>query len=183
VKPHEKAMLDLVDRGVFRVDNDGRIWRTAVLTRSGRVKPVEPRRGEQLKEDGYSQVRAQTNGVAVVMLAHRMVWLVLVGPIPALQEVNHRNGRRSDNHPRNLEVLTTAGNLVHAYEVLDRARAAGERNGRHKLTAMQVREMHTQYAAGATKRGLAREFGVTPPMVRRILSGAAWRDEFPAVAA
>ena len=140
---------------------------------------MTPNRAEQLKSDGYSQVRAQVSKQEIAIGAHRLVWLVLCGDIPDGREINHRNGCRSDNHPANLEVVTPGENLLHAYAVLGRHRAAGERNGRHKLTRQQVAELRERRQAGESKRSLARRYGISPPMVRRIIDGRAWRDEFP----
>jgi hypothetical protein len=180
VKAAEAAMLALIERGVFAIDDAGQVWRRGVLTRGGRIKSVAPRRAEELRPDGYCRVRAGVEGHEINVAAHRLVWLTRGGTIPSGCEVNHLNGVRSDNRPANLEVTTPGGNLQHSYSTLDRVRPAGERNGRHKLTSEQVRQIHLRLRGGEAKRSLARAYGVTPAMIRRIAAGDAWRDEYPA---
>jgi hypothetical protein len=181
VNDTERLMLAAVHQGIFRVDNDGTIWRIGARTRIGRIRPVEAKRAEELRPDGYSNVRLTIEGREIAIGAHRMVWLHLNGDIEEKLEINHRNGRRSDNHPSNLEPLTPGENLKHAYDQLGRFRPAGESNGRHKLTRELVQQIHDRYSAGESKRSLSRQFGVAPAMIRRILSDTAWRDEFPHV--
>lgn len=52
--------------------------------------------------------------------------------------------------------------------------ARGERQGSAKLTASGVRQIRSLRSKGATVMGLAREFGVTPPTIRAVLSGRTW---------
>jgi DNA invertase Pin-like site-specific DNA recombinase len=51
-------------------------------------------------------------------------------------------------------------------------RARGEKHGRAKLTAGQVREIRS---AGGTVYGLAKRFGISRRQIRRILDGDQWR--------
>lgn len=175
----EKIMITAIAQGIFRVDADGRIWRTAVRTRTGRVRPIKERRAEELRPDGYSNIRLQVDGREYQLGAHRLVWLSLHGDIAPGMEINHRDGARSANALSNLEPVTPGDNLQHSYDQLGRVRMGGERNGRHKLTAATVREIHVRREQGESKRSLSRRFGVSPPMIRRILAGTAWRDEYP----
>ena len=46
--------------------------------------------------------------------AHRIMWMLHVGTIPAGMVVNHRNSRRWDNRLANLDLTTRAGNGKHA---------------------------------------------------------------------
>lgn len=50
----------------------------------------------------------------------------------------------------------------------------GESHHAAKLTDEIVRECRRRHARGATKRGLAREFGVAQITMQRLLSGATW---------
>jgi hypothetical protein len=55
------------------------------------------------------------------------------------------------------------------------SRARGERMGTAKLTEAAVREIRERQAQGESKRGLARDYGVTEKLVRLICSREAWK--------
>ena len=77
--------------------------------RSNRVKAGVPIR--QPKSNlHYVQVRLD----GVLLLAHRIIWENMVGPIPKGMEINHINGRKDDNRLCNLELVTHAHNMQHA---------------------------------------------------------------------
>ena len=50
--------------------------------------------------------------------AHRLVWRHFHGPIPDGMTINHKNGKKQDNRPENLEVMTYAEQTKHAIDVL-----------------------------------------------------------------
>lgn len=56
----------------------------------------------------------------------------------------------------------------------------GERNGNHRLTADEVREIRKMYASGDwTQRELAREFGVAQGNIAFIVTNRTWRHLLP----
>ena len=54
---------------------------------------------------------------------------------------------------------------------------SGERNGRSKLTAEDVLTIRTLYDCGDTQAQLAKDYGVTPSHMSRIISGEHWKEE------
>lgn len=184
MREDEKTIISLIAKGVFRIDDQGQIWRTGVLTRTLNVKSIPAQRAEAITAKGYARVSVGMRRRTLYIAAHRMVWFAAGRAIPDGYELNHINGRRADNRLSNLEIVTKSGNLQHSYDVLQRTRLAGEMNAQHKLTWEQVREIRARFADGEPKRSLARAYGVTPPLIRKIVNGAAWRDDaFPAVTA
>lgn len=179
MRTSELIILELLREGFFSIDNQGHVWRHVAISRTGRRRTIDPVRADKVRADGYSIVRVCMAGCEHYMMAHRLVWASLHGHIPSDMEINHRDGQRSHNHPTNLELVTPGENLTHAYRVLGRFRAAGERNGKHKLTADQVTQIHVRLRNGESKRGLARAFGVSHVAIRKIATGQNWRDEFP----
>lgn len=175
----DEKLLGLVCSGYFRVDNDGSIWRQQVGTRTGNRRAISPVRADIVSNTGYRRVRFGKRGT---FSAHRMVWVVLRGPIPDGLEINHKNGNKADNRISNLELLTHKANVHHAFRVLGVPPVAGEANGQSKLTAAQVVEIRAAINGGEPKRALARRFGVTPTLIRHIASGRAWKHAaFPEV--
>lgn len=171
--------MALVRDGVLSVAADGAVWREKTFGRTGRARPVEPVRVDAVRADGYRSVQCRGHRI----LAHRLVWLVLSGPIPDGIEINHIDGHPGNNAFSNLELLTPSANTLHAYSLRGSERVQGESNGRAKLTLEKVAEIRVRAAAGEAKKALAREFDVAPPMIRRIVAGTAWRCEFPALPA
>ncbi|QSQ19281.1 tyrosine-type recombinase/integrase [Pyxidicoccus parkwayensis] len=90
----------------------------------------------------------------------------------------HGRQRRPDYdiNSRFRTALMRAG-IVDGYEftcVARKTRAPGERNGRSKLTALQVRDLRKRAAKGTTQAELARSFGVSPRTVGMIVRGERW---------
>lgn len=54
------------------------------------------------------------------------------------------------------------------------AKFQGENNGRSKLTANDVREIRAEFAAGASKKGIARKWGVSDTNIISIIRRETW---------
>lgn len=108
----EEHAVALVNFGVLRVDDLGRVWRHAKRTRSGWLD-VEPKRIDP--GDRYLSVRFQHHGKVVNVKAHRLVWAVAYGPIPNGLQINHKDSDKYNNRLANLELVTAAGNIQHSY--------------------------------------------------------------------
>jgi len=107
--------------------------------------------------------------------AYRVVWEEVHGPAPDGLEVCHTcdNGRCvAIGH---LFLGTHAENMADMKRKGRAARNEGEWHGRAKLTGAQVTEIRSRYAAGATKKGLGRAFGVSPRNIRSIVLRETWR--------
>ena len=55
-----------------------------------------------------------TPGRTATVMAHRVIWEAVHGPIPEGLEINHMNARKDDNRIENLELVTRQGNCQHA---------------------------------------------------------------------
>ena len=99
---------------IFEIDEQGHIWRIAEMKR-GKVQPVERRRAEYPRDDGYLRVRMGINGIRIRVSAHRLVYRFFHGPIPANAIINHKEPElgRAHNHPDNLEPLSQSNNIKH----------------------------------------------------------------------
>src|SRR6266700_6502759 len=106
-------------------ENVGRIW--------------EP----HICENGYIRASFAANGQHQEYL-HEWVALIYLGPCPRGKEVNHKDGNKLNNDPRNLEYVTHKQNFEHAVKNGLRLRAYpnyGIRNGNAKLTVKKVRKI------------------------------------------
>ena len=93
-------------------------------------------------------------------VAHRVAWQLIHGSIPPRYAVRRTCGNLLCVRPEHLQLVSGA-----------------ECAWRAKLTPDQVSTIRTRYAQGTmSQRGLAREFGVSPQSINRLLHGLTWRE-------
>lgn len=157
--------------GLYDVSDCGDVWSRPRNGKSGRLLKAQTMRG------GYLAVGLCAGGRQQTLFVHVLVMGAFVGPCPAGLQTRHLDGDPTNNvWPANLTYGTAVENA--ADKVVHGTVLAGERHPRHKLTRVDVQAIHEAWRGGESKRSLARRFGVTPPMIRRILAGTAWSDEF-----
>lgn len=126
---------------------------------------------------GYLQfAMSLPGGRRVQMKVHRAVALAFLGPRPPEAQINHISGDKRDNRVVNLEYVSARRNVRHAWEKgLRRAeQVQGERHGRAKLTADDVRHIRLVGSA-ANIHDLAERYGVTPQCIDSVLQHKTWR--------
>lgn len=149
-----KRAHELVADGTLRIDNEGRIWRCALISHGTR-REIQPRRAETISGKGYLALALQmpdTKRLAKVM-AHRLVWETLRGPIPDGMQINHKDLNKANNHPNNLEVVTPAENIRHSYA---NGRTIPWSVKRAGLPKYKDRKRREAISPGCTKEGLWR---------------------------
>ena len=109
-------------------------------------------------------------------MAHRLVWRHFNGPIPEGLTINHKDGRKQNNRPVNLELATPSEQQIHALRVLKVGRVdqRGERNAMAKLTASQASEIRSRRAAGERLKSIAADFRISDRTVSKIARGSRW---------
>ena len=108
--------------------------------------------------------------------AHRVSWEIENGPIPPGLQVLHHCDNRKCVKPAHLFLGTKKDNYIDS-KTKDR-HSRGERSGQSKLTDKQVLEIRRRYRPGDRKASLsvlAREFGVHPPAIYKIVKRIHWR--------
>lgn len=109
------------------------------------------------------------------VMAHRVLWESVNGPLPADQVINHLDGDKQNNRPSNLEGVSQSGNMLHAFATgLKQPHPRGEGHFNVTLTADAAAEIYERWAAGAAQTALAREFGVGKNVVWRLVNGLTW---------
>jgi hypothetical protein len=160
--------------GVYEISDLGRIKRIKKHSRckTGLLACT-------VKTNGYpiAHLRDGPERHAQVLL-HRLVALTFLGPPPdGRDQVNHKNGDRSDPRAINLEWVSCSENHAHAYDVLRRAKVSnkGELAGRAILSESDVLEIRRRYAiGGVSQKTLSEEFGVSQVNISCILRRASW---------
>lgn len=107
----------------------------------------------------------------------RLVCSWVYGPAESSQQyVLHSCDNRLCFNPRHLRWGSHADNQT---EKLQRGRASGPKGGQNpksKLTEATVQEVFDKYASGGwTHRTLAREYGVNPTTITRMLNRKNWK--------
>jgi hypothetical protein len=142
--------------------------------------------------EGYG--KHKVNGRA--WRAHRLVWVLVNGPIPAGMEVCH-DCPGGDNpscvNPAHLWLgtrLQNAGDMVakgrsargdrHRTRLYPERNHRGELHGSARLTQAQVDEIRALHRPGEYgSRRLSRRFGVSMSTIHRILSRQSWKPIDP----
>lgn len=104
-----------------------------------------------LNADGY--------GIDGQRSAHLTAYEREKGPVPKGLEIDHLCRVRHCVNVAHMEVVTHTENM--------------QRSGATKLTWDQVREIRARWVTTAS---LAREFGVSPGTITRIVSGRSWKE-------
>jgi hypothetical protein len=156
------AALEAIERGVLLVDAAGHVW--SLVDRSGKTTTARPMpiRVERKMPNGYLVVHFWLDGRQYMVLAHRLVWTVLRGPIPDGMDINHQDGIKSNNAPANLEVVTRSRNLKHARETGLRASPNVARD-----LGISARELR---ATGLSYAEIGRALGVSQTTAFRAVS-------------
>jgi hypothetical protein len=124
------------------------------------------------KGNGYGRAGAWVDGKSFSWQAHALAYEAFVKPVPDGLILRHRCDVRACANPAHLEPGTQKDNMR---DMRERGRSnRGSRNGRAKLTEVDVLRAFEMRAAGMTQREIAAELGVGRPAVCRILSGKQW---------
>lgn len=113
------------------------------------------------------------------MLAHRLVYQNVFGPIPDGHFVCHRCDNPACVNPAHLFLGTPKDNSMDAWKkgrLLAIPPQPGTANHKAKLSDSQVVEIRRRYAAGGIlQKELAEEFGVKQITISNITTGKHWR--------
>lgn len=152
----------------YRVSDTGKVY--SLLTDRIMKSWIQP--------NGYESVYLRINGHYKTFTMHRLVMLAFVSERPAGMDINHKDGNRLNNHLSNLEYITHQQNIDHASDVLGWS-INGTKNPLAKLDDDKVREIRRLYSQGATIRGLAKVFGVTPSAIQSVVRRETWKHVDP----
>lgn len=117
------------------------------------------------------------SGVPTQPTVHHLVATAFLGDGPTQKhQVNHKDGNRANNAPHNLEWVTPAQNIRHAFDVLGNTNPSGDDCQNSRLTSIEVREIKRRLADGVQQKDIAAEYGVRPSTISHIATGRTWKD-------
>lgn len=156
--------------GVYEVSSLGGIRRTGKV----RNRPAKTALKVHTTDRGYEFITLYRDGAVRGFGVHTLVAAAFIGPRPDRFHVNHKNGIKTDNRLSNLEYCTPKENIAHSIAVLGHS-LDGEQAPMSKLTDSSVREIRRRCEGGEKQVSVARDFGVSPTTVSRIVLRRAWR--------
>lgn len=150
--------------GFYEVSNLGRVRSTSYKG----IKILKPAK----TKNGYLNVVFCIKQKKVHKLIHRLVAGAFIPNPNGLEQVNHKNGNKSDNSVNNLEWCTQEYNNYHAYNnnLLNRYEDRPEA----KLTKQKVLQIPDLIKQGATTDDLKNLFKVSRRCIDNIFEGKAW---------
>jgi hypothetical protein len=121
----------------------------------------------------YLVVGLSRNGVQKRRYVHQLVMEAFIGPCPPGMQVCHTHDPNPQNNRLgNLRYDTPTGNTADKYahgSLIRPAKRVAKHRG--KLTDEQHEEIRRRRAAGESGMSLVREFGVSHPRIRQIVTG------------
>ena len=173
------------------------IWKPIVgwegyysVSSSGQIRRDMAASGTQLGRElcfgksraGYLNVALSRNHKRSKYFVHRLVAEAFIGPRPIGKEINHIDGNPANNSAANLEYVTRQENTLHAIHVLGRRTGnpsitRREGHGMAKLAENDVATIRRTFTGQkGQKAAFARQYGITPTHVSRLLQGRVWKD-------
>ena len=156
--------------GRYEISNAGRVKRVM-----GGVGAVAGRILSPWKDRlGYYAVSLYKNNGGTFKLVHRLVAMAFIGPVPTGMEVNHIDCDASNNSIENLEYVTHAENVLHAYRIglID---SKGDKSRNRILTEADIPQIRRMANEGKlTLKEIGDIYGVCKSTIYKIKRGINW---------
>ena len=167
--------------GKYLAGSDGLIYSTN-YNNSGKTKPLKG----YFDKDGYPHVLMNIDRKRVYRASHKLIALAFHGEKPTHKhQVNHINGKRSDNRPENLEYLTSRENTIDGWkrgrkhsDTHNKAmslRSKGENNPKAKLKEAEVLSIRRLRSKGLSLKEIAERHNISRSQVSSIANNRTWK--------
>jgi len=153
----------------YEVSDKGRIRRatSGQNTTAGKIlKPID-------KGNGYRRVSLYGQHHGKPFPVAHLVAEAFIGPRLPGKEINHKDGDKGNNSVSNLEYVSRAENICHAFRT-GLASNAGEDHPQAKVNESDVLDMRSRREDGETLRKISKDYPVTPEAIGRICRRDVW---------
>ncbi|ESY88352.1 endodeoxyribonuclease [Mesorhizobium sp. LNHC220B00] len=156
----------------YEVSNLGGVRRRTEGTSTFPGRELKP----WLESNGYYRVTLRINGESVKHWVQRLVAFAFHGDPPTPEhEAAHCDGVSANNRSDNIAWKTPLENSADVD--LHGNRASGDRHPGAKLTAAAVADIRARYTGRyGEQTALAREYGVTQPVIFAVVNRTTWVD-------
>lgn len=155
--------------GLYMVSDHGRVMGLPKKTYSGHIMK------QQLGRNGYLSVHLCKDGKHKRMSVHRAVADAFIKNSRMCEQVNHKDGVKTNNKVSNLEWVTRSENQLHAYRELGRTKPTGgtPRPTKRKLSWEQVCDIRN---SDESQSVLAKRYGVSQRVIWCIRKGLTYKE-------
>jgi hypothetical protein len=122
---------------------------------------------------GYLSVMLCRHGRTRRIYVHKVVARAFLGRRPRRMTVNHRDGDKANNRPRNLEYVTLSANLLHKCRVLKKG--SGDDHYRAQLSNTAVQQIRRLLHV-TSRRAIAVHFNVAYETIGAIARGHTYKS-------
>jgi hypothetical protein len=160
---------EIPNYSAYHISNHGNI-KTFNWKNCGKEAILKP----ALDANGYLRtVLKRDDGKYSTIKVHRLVASAFLGDIDNF-EINHKDGIKHNNKVENLEIVTHAENIKHAFKNNLQSNVGGK-NPFSKLTEDQVIQIRSKFKKHVyTRQMLATEYNVTIACIKDILIKRTW---------
>lgn len=167
-REHEKFFLNLVKEKKILVFPNGKVKNTKTKRFIGYTT-----------QKGYRAIGWKINGKLKHILIHRLMWLVYKGEIPNKLQINHEDGKKTNNKLTNFTLKTNKENVIHAYKNglvdIETQKLMAVLNCKtrklNELQAKRVLVLKQKYSYDK----LAKMFNVSKSIIRDIVKGYTYK--------
>jgi hypothetical protein len=160
----EELWLPVVGFKNYEVSNLGRVASLKYAKQTG----VRATLSASFKT-GYLRIEIRGKGRFI----HHLVARAFIGPRPKGLVINHKNGKKTDNRPKNLEYVTPSQNSKHNF-VIELQCNKGENHSQHKLTDTAVLDIRSMRKQGATLKTIGAKHGIGKALVSMVANKKRW---------
>lgn len=128
-----------------------------------------------IKPEGYAVAHLYKNCYGKSFYIHRLVAEAFIANPLGLNQVNHIDGNKLNNHVDNLEWVNCKENCIHALQINLYQSAKGEQISSSKLTENQVIDIRKLHATRIMHKDIAALFPVGRKAITKIVNRQRWK--------
>ena len=135
-------------------------------------------RDQQTNKYGYKTIKLCKHGKCQRYLVHRLVAKAFIPTQNYNYQINHIDGDKTNNTITNLEWVTPAQNMKHAWEtgLINSEHSKGSNHANSKLTEKDVIEIRKLAAEKQlTRQQICDKFGISISTYKGIVTKRSWR--------